>query len=359
MEMEKGAPFYTQLGAAPDEETLRKKFELQMDIAGKQLRIETVLYTQYAGSNSEGCPVAKWIIRRPNLLEKVLVIARRRKDHRCETSLIVVAIVLWDGLSGKMANDLYDFLPKALEHAKENKRKCSKNEGGTCGCQGLGASFSFGCSWSMYTAGCKFANSHSPRKFKLHNEEYEKQLEDKMNELACSLSTLHKAAAPKAFNNMIRCEDDGEECRIGKGYMKPYSSVSAVVDFCAHQHKDFNNMKNGCSCIVTLTKSRGLNIASEEQFHVLPQMKPENTTNGKDSETGGVAIALTHGSVMFEYARNELHATTPLQNPSLTNPTRISLVFYQHRDLNLPHHGSSTHCRCVSRFLVVKGKSRN
>ncbi len=78
----------------------------------------------------------------------------------------------------------------------------------TCACQGwhgdmTGASFSFGCSWSSYMDGCKFACSHPARKFKLKTKTKEQELGNELQHIATQLAPLYKRVAPDAYRNMV------------------------------------------------------------------------------------------------------------------------------------------------------------
>lgn len=268
-------PYYTYLGTAANLNALRCVLEERFGIKGEALRIELIGYTGKEGKNHLGCPIARWVLRRSGDEEKILVIARKRADHVCDEALIVVNIVLWEGISQERADFLYSHLSTVLpQHGVPTVRRCGINETKSCGCQGLsdhscGASFSFGCSWSMYYNGCKFTRSKSPRKFKLLDPSKEEEFEKIMQSLANDVSDTYERIAPRAFKNQVKQEKEGMECRIGSNEKRPFSGVTCCLDFCAHSHKDSRNMDGGATLVCTLLKP-GDGSTDDEQLHVLP-----------------------------------------------------------------------------------------
>ncbi|KAI0226796.1 hypothetical protein LSAT2_022746 [Lamellibrachia satsuma] len=275
-EESKFGPYYTHLGAGPTVAAVRQLMEHRLGINGKALRMEKVRYTGKEGKSPQGCPVAKWIIRRSGPDEKVLCIVRPRPGHYCCTAVMLISIVIWDGVPKSQADQLYDYVRCVVpKYGFETERRCGTNEPKTCACQGWdaktgGASFSFGCSWSMYYNGCKFAKSPHPRKFKLSNEEEEPVLRQHLQQLATHVGSILKTTVPNTFRNMTQFENEALDCRLGNEQGRPYGGVTAVVDFCTHSHKDQQNMNNGCTTVVTLTKHRGYSKPEDEQLHVLP-----------------------------------------------------------------------------------------
>jgi methylcytosine dioxygenase len=88
----------------------------------------------------------------------------------------VIGIVAWEGISSEVADPAYDNLSQILGNfGNATQRQCEANSKKTCACQGLdegygGASFSFGCSWSMYFDGCKYGKgglNRDTKKFRL------------------------------------------------------------------------------------------------------------------------------------------------------------------------------------------------
>jgi hypothetical protein len=98
---------------------------------------------------------------RTNYEEQYMVVVKQRFGHRCEYTWLAVAIIQWDGLGRDLADRSYDQIAaKTAAFGTETERQCAANKRKTCACQGLdmnfnGASYTFGCSWTMYHNICK------------------------------------------------------------------------------------------------------------------------------------------------------------------------------------------------------------
>ncbi|XP_012564994.2 uncharacterized protein LOC100213294 isoform X1 [Hydra vulgaris] len=477
-------PFYNHLGSGYSLNELRNTLLDRFSIQNSALNLQLVKHTSVEGKNGDGCPLAKWIIRRTSDEEKYLVVVRHHEGHTCSSTFTVIVIVAWEGISKQYADDMYRYLTKTLnESGFRTRRRCSANESKTCLCQGeveesQGASFSFGCSWSMFFDGCKFTKSTNARKFKMQDPVKEEEIEKVLQEMTTQVSPLLKIWAPKCYENMTHFEEIADKCRIGLNKGRPFSGVTCCLDFCAHSHRDIHDLNNGTTMVCTLLKPN-YNERTDEQLHVLPlyqllddrgNILPCNYDNpphlikskitarhdtcgryvnpvavnlkkfGNEQKTflkneganllcsdfpkhprfcsesdvpyvlsqretlpiqnikkemifvdeseipvyrqcsdyfnfedyklstkkmehnnssspfkkckehvskptvitqemGGVAIALGHGSFLVECAKKELHATTALRNPERSEPTRLSMVFYQHKKLNKKDHG--------------------
>jgi len=296
-------PYYIHLGHAASRAQIRKLFEARLGVKGTALRIESIKFSGKEGKTEEDCPIAKWVLRRTNQEEQYLVIVKQRFGHRCEYTWLATAIVQWDGLTRDLADRAYDQIAtKTSAFGTETERQCSANKRKTCACQGLnmnysGASYTFGCSWTMYHNICKFCRSAEVHKFKLKEESAEDSLASCCIELNDFVVPVYNKCAPDSYSNMCLFEELAEDCRIGTvgtGTGRPFSGITTVCDFCAHSHKDTNNMVGGATAVVTLLRpeDRDLRKPEEEQYHVLPLYVPDMSLKEIEEKTvaGGLEV---------------------------------------------------------------------
>jgi len=293
-------PYYIHLGHGKTRQSIREMFEQKMQVTGEALRIVAARFTGKEGKTSEDCPIAKWILRRPGPHEKYLVVVKERYKHFCEYSWCVAAIISWDGIPRDLADRAYNEIAfKTSKFGTETDRQCAANKKKTCACQGFdmnynGASYTFGCSWTMYHNICKFCRSSEVHKFKLIDESAEGDLANICEELTNTVAPAYKVLAPDSFNNMGLFDNVATDCRIGAPGNRIFSGFTCVCDFCAHAHKDTNNMVGGATAVVTLLRpeDRDVEEVDDQQFHVLPLYVPDLSMDEikENVDRGGLTI---------------------------------------------------------------------
>lgn len=87
--------YYTHLGSARTLPELRSQIEHRSGFKDKAVRFEKVLYTGKEGKTTQGCPLAKWVIRRGSSDEKILVIVKHRQVN-LECCLTPILLNIWN-----------------------------------------------------------------------------------------------------------------------------------------------------------------------------------------------------------------------------------------------------------------------
>ena len=144
---------------------------------------------------------------------------------------------------------------------------------------------------------------------------------------------------PQIKNDFRNLELGDESVDIKKPKFSDETSIPRIKDNFKNEkgtEENFNEFSDTAKPNVTMDSNKGKKQSRNK--------KPYVSKSGFVSEDmGGVAIALGHGSFLVECAKKEVHATTSLRHPARSYPSRISMVFYQHKKLNNAKHGFHAH----------------
>merc|ERR1719186_1790283 len=130
---------------------------------------------------------------------------------------------------------------------------------------------------------------------------------------------------------MTLFEEIATDCRVGRNKgQRPYSGITTVVDFCAHSHKDTNNMVAGTTAIVSLTRPENMKPGKheDEQFHVLPLYVPDMTQKEIDERVDNGQL-----EVLQRFPRTLAIREKPMMCAKRSRPTMENMKGYISGDL--------------------------
>jgi hypothetical protein len=237
-------------------------------------------------------------------------------------------------------NDLKEKLKNSRMLTKKDKieLKTKSELDKHCQCNGppsarRGGFATWGCTLSKFgTPRCKFfqPSASGRKKFHLKNRNLnDTVVEEIVQSLSDVVTDQVVRLAPIAAKYMSDEASNATCCRLGSRN-KLFSAMSLNSNFRIHSHVDKRDFPNGLTALLNVNKDD--EVAG--QLHVLVNYA---LTEGG---TPGIAINLGSGTLLIECAAREWHGSTKPIGQDLKVPSRVALVYFTHRNLNLPNHGA-------------------
>jgi hypothetical protein len=227
---------------------------------------------------------------------------------------------------------LFDKMKKMIKKESESKIHCQCNGPPSARTGGFAT---WGCTLKKVGSEvCKFniPAVNGRKKFHLQKTKLNDPIvEEVVTIVADTLTERVLCLAPLAAKLMANEATEVSSCRLGTKN-KFFAAMSLNANFRIHSHIDKKDFPNGITCLLNVHRTN----AEAGQQHVLVDYSLEET------ESPGIAFDIGSGSILLECASREWHASTKPVNPNLKNPSRVALVFFSHRGLNKPDHGSNT-----------------